>query len=82
MDICASTARAFGNRAVVPLDLSRSLDASEPPEALYNQWIKDRIEYYKRVEPVAPPGMSSWTWGPLLHGSESPTPMIVAPWAK
>ena len=26
----------------------------EPPEALYNQWIKDRIEYYKRVEPVAP----------------------------
>ena len=22
----------------------------EPPEALYNQWIRDRIEYYKRVE--------------------------------
>ena len=23
----------------------------EPPEQLYNQWIRDRMEFYKRVEP-------------------------------
>ena len=34
--------------------VSLQLIMDEPPEALYNQWIKDRIEYYKRVEPVAP----------------------------
>ena len=27
----------------------------EPPQALHNQWIKDRVEFYKRVEPVAAP---------------------------
>ena len=36
----------------------------EPPEALYKQWIKDRIEYYKRVEPVAPPRDEQLDLGP------------------
>ena len=27
----------------------------EPPEQLYNQWIRDRMEFYKRVEPTEPP---------------------------
>ena len=27
----------------------------EPPEALYNKWIKERMEFYKRVEPCAAP---------------------------
>ena len=26
----------------------------EPPERLYNRWVKDRIEFYKRLEPTAP----------------------------
>ena len=26
----------------------------EPPQAEYNKWANDRIEYYKRVEPNAP----------------------------
>ena len=26
----------------------------EPPEQLYNQWIRDRMEFYKRVEPTEP----------------------------
>ena len=31
----------------------------EPPEQLYNQWIRDRTEFYKRVEPTErPPGTS------------------------
>ena len=34
----------------------------EPPEQLYNQWIRDRMEFYKRVEPTEPPGMSGWSW--------------------
>ena len=71
-------------------DLSRSLGRNrgkkvslqlimdEPPEALYNQWIRDRTEYYKRVEPVAPPRDEQLDLGPLWHGSESPIPMIVA----
>ena len=25
------------------------------PESLYNKWIKDRMEFYKRVEPCAAP---------------------------
>ena len=29
----------------------------EPPERLYNRWVKDRIEFYKRLEPTAPPPM-------------------------
>ena len=24
------------------------------PERLYNRWVKDRIEFYKRLEPTAP----------------------------
>ena len=36
----------------------------EAPEALYNQWIKDRIEYYKRVEPVAAPRDEQLDLGP------------------
>ena len=27
----------------------------EPPEQLYNQWLRDRIAFYKRVEPLAAP---------------------------
>ena len=27
----------------------------EPPEQLYNQWIRDRMEFCKRVEPTEPP---------------------------
>ena len=27
----------------------------EPPEQLYNQWIRDRMEFYERVEPTEPP---------------------------
>eukprot|EP00435_Cladocopium_sp_Y103_P028221 s2216_g7.t1 len=27
----------------------------EPPQDLHNQWIKDRMEFYKRVEPLAAP---------------------------
>ena len=26
----------------------------EPPEQLHNQWIRDRMEFYKRVEPTEP----------------------------
>ena len=26
----------------------------EPPEGLYNRWVKERLEYYRRVEPSAP----------------------------
>lgn len=26
----------------------------EPPKRLYNRWVKDRIEFYKRLEPTAP----------------------------
>ena len=29
----------------------------EPPEQLYNQWIRDRMESYKRVEPTEPPSL-------------------------
>ena len=28
------------------------LAMDEPPEQLYNQWIRDRMEFYKRVEPT------------------------------
>eukprot|EP00438_Fugacium_kawagutii_P012476 Skav236398 [mRNA] locus=scaffold1702:44549:45178:- [translate_table: standard] len=27
----------------------------EPPEGLYNRWIQERVEVYKRVEPLAAP---------------------------
>ena len=26
----------------------------EPPDGLYNRWVKERLEYYRRVEPSAP----------------------------
>ena len=32
--------------------LSLQLILDEPPERLWQQWIKDRMEYYLRVEPV------------------------------
>ena len=32
--------------------LSLQLILDEPPEKLWQQWIKDRVEYYLRVEPV------------------------------
>ena len=44
--------------------ISLQLIMDEPPEALYNQWIKDRIEYYKRVEPVAAPRDEQLDLGP------------------
>ena len=44
--------------------VSLQLIMDEPPEALYNQWIKDRIEYYKRVEPVAAPRDEQLDLGP------------------
>ena len=44
--------------------VSLQLIMDEPPEALYNQWIKDRIEYYNRVEPVAPPRDEQLDLGP------------------
>ncbi|CAK9117931.1 unnamed protein product [Durusdinium trenchii] len=34
---------------------SLQLVMDEPPEALYNKWIKERMEFYKRVEPCAAP---------------------------
>ena len=45
--IAANGARASGN-----VVLQMVLD--EPPERLYNRWVKDRIEFYKRLEPTAP----------------------------
>ena len=30
------------------------LASDEPPESLYNRWVKERLEYYRRVEPSAP----------------------------
>ena len=35
----------------------------EPPEQLYNQWIRDRMEFYKRVEPTEPPGDERLVFG-------------------
>ena len=26
----------------------------EPPDGLYNRWVKERLEFYRRVEPSAP----------------------------
>ena len=34
---------------------SLQLVLDEPPEAFYNKWIKERMEFYKRVEPCAAP---------------------------
>ena len=34
---------------------SLQLVLDEPPEARYNKWIKERMEFYKRVEPCAAP---------------------------
>ena len=34
----------------------------EPPEQLYNQWIRDRMEFYKRVEPTEPQGRAASPW--------------------
>ena len=59
--------------------ISLQLIMDEPPEALYNQWIKDRIEYYKRVEPVAAPRDEQLDLGPPWQGSGSHIPMIVVP---
>ena len=58
--------------------VSLQLIMDEPPEALYNQWIRDRIEYYKRVEPVAPPRDEQLDLGPPVARLQSPIPMIVA----
>ena len=63
---CAGFARASGGRAAGGPGCSRSRGGTktrphacswmdEPPEQLYNQWIRDRMEFYKRVEPTEPP---------------------------
>ena len=59
--------------------ISLQLIMDEPPEALYNQWIKDRIEYYKRVE-WQHPEMSNWIWVLRSHAFVSSIPMTVALW--
>ena len=57
--------------------ISLQLIMDEPPEALYNQWIKDRIKYYERVSPrdeqldLGPP---------VWPGSVSLIPMTVVRW--
>ena len=38
--------RITSHRTVLQLVLD------EPPERLYNRWVKDRIEFYKRLEPI------------------------------
>ena len=42
-----------GKDGELPLS-SNHLGQCEPPERLYNRWVKDRIEFYKRLEPTAP----------------------------
>jgi len=60
--------------------VSLQLIMDEPPEALYNQSIKDRIEYYKRVEPVALRD-EQLDLGPPL-ACEFPIPMIEDQWDR
>lgn len=48
--------------------VSLRLILDEPPPKAYNQWIKDRVEYYKRVEPTAPLRHGS---GPQCSGATS-----------
>ena len=67
MATCASTARASAEARQGWLPLladhwqaqvqggSPELVLDEPPQELHNRWIKDRVEYYKRVEPLAAP---------------------------
>ena len=43
----------IGEHRGVKSNLQLILD--EPPQQLYNEWVKSRLEFYKRVEPVAPP---------------------------
>ncbi|CAE7030906.1 ppsC [Symbiodinium sp. CCMP2592] len=38
----------------------------EPPQHLYEAWVKDRIEFYKRVEPTAAPRDRSLRVNPSL----------------
>ncbi|CAE7034874.1 ppsC [Symbiodinium sp. CCMP2592] len=38
----------------------------EPPQHLYESWVKDRIEFYKRVEPTAAPRDRSLRVNPSL----------------
>ena len=41
-----------GRRGSARLSLQSILD--DPPEELYNQWIKERLAYYVWVEPMVP----------------------------
>ena len=43
----------IGEHRGVKTNLQLILD--EPPQQLYNDWVKSRLEFYKRVEPTAPP---------------------------
>ena len=43
----------IGEHKGVKSNLQLILD--EPPQQLYNEWVKSRLEFYKRVEPTAPP---------------------------
>ena len=43
----------IGEHRGAKVNLQLILD--EPPQQLYNSWVKSRLEYYKRVEPTAAP---------------------------
>ena len=61
---CAGSARASSRGGTRLLQITGwhkdkatclQLVMDEPPEQLYNQWIRDRMEFYKQVEPTDPP---------------------------
>jgi hypothetical protein len=53
-DVCASRfVQLVGEHRGTKVNLQLILD--EPPQQLYNDCVKSRLEYYKRVEPTAAP---------------------------
>ena len=78
---CAGSARASGSGGTRLLQITGwhkdkatclQLVMDEPPEQLYNQWIRDRMEFYKRVEPTEPPqGRAASPWTPCMRFSSS-----------
>ncbi|CAJ1382341.1 unnamed protein product, partial [Effrenium voratum] len=46
--------RIGGPGALAEVKAILQLVLDEPPEGLYNRWVKERLEYYRRVEPSAP----------------------------
>ena len=68
-----------GRKADQRVRLQLILD--EPPQALENKWIKERVEYYMRCEPHAPPEMREWR--PVVgQGSASATRMAWGTWGS